>query len=306
MRTIRGVDPNAVVAFVAVAAEKSFRGAARLLGVPKSTVSQRVAELEARLGARLLTRTTRSVTLTDIGARYHREVAPAVAALSSAEAVVSSLQARPAGRLRLTAPIELGQVVMGHVLSPYVARHPDVKVEVDLTDRRVDLVDEGYDLAIRVGPLRDSRLMARRLGPPMHVGLYASPSYLEGAGVPQRPRDLAGHRCLVMQGSYAATAWEFRVGKRAVNVSIAPAVAVNSFNVLAFLAASGAGIARLPARLACGPLAERAITEVLGRFALPARQTFAVYPSGRNVSPAVRAMLELLLERFQVAPWGQS
>jgi DNA-binding transcriptional LysR family regulator len=240
------------------------------------------------------------VTLTDIGTSYYREVAPAIAALRAAENLVENLQAHPSGRLRMTAPFELGQSSLGPVLATYAARFPDVELEVDLTDRRVNIIEEGYDLAVRIGPLADSALVARRLGVPQDLRVIASPQYLERTSVPKEPRDLVKHRCLVMRGAQAPTTWTFRGDRRPRQVTIRPHLAVNSFQVLVELVDAGIGIARVPSTFASAGIEAGRLVEVLARFAPAPLPAFAVHPGARNVSPAVRAMVDLLIERLDV------
>lgn len=283
------LDVRPTLAFLAVVEHGSFRGASRALGVPRSTLSQRVAVLEERLGVQLLDRTTRSVRLTDAGALYRAEVTPAVDALSDAEARVSDRTREPSGQLRMTAPYELGQDLLGPVIAEYTARHPEVRVVADLLDRQVSLIEEGYDLAVRVGPLADSQLVAKRLGEPQRVGLFASESYLEREGRPTTPNDLARHRCLVMTGALDPSRWSFREGR---TTTVKPTIAVNSYVVLTHLAEAGAGIARLPVRYTAGTSLEELLTEL----AEPGRALFALYPKRRHPSAAVRAMIELLGE----------
>jgi DNA-binding transcriptional LysR family regulator len=296
-------DPTAIMAFIEVVRQGSFRGAARTLGLSKSALSQRVAHLEEQLGARLLSRTTRSVKLTDIGASYHREVCPAFEALREAEARVRQLQSHPSGKLRMTAPVELGQDVMGDVLARYGARYPDVELEVNLTDRMVSLVDEGFDLAIRVGPLSTPGLMARTLSDPQQLGVFASPSYLERSAALKHPRDLAGHRCLAMSGAQAPTAWLFVIDGKPRSISVTPHVTINSFQVLRVLSVAGIGVVRMPMRLALNDVQTGALEHLLKAYAPTPRTTSAVYPSNRNISPALRAMVDVLVETFADKPW---
>jgi DNA-binding transcriptional LysR family regulator len=289
-------DPGAILSFVEVVKQKSFRGAARELGLSKSTVSQRVALLEEQLDARLLSRTTRSVKLTDIGATYYREVAPALDALRNAESLVGQLSARPTGRLRMTAPFEFGQLQLGEALVTFTTRYPEVELDLSLTDRSVNLVEEGFDLAIRVGPLSDSGLVTRHIGEPQQVRVFASPSYLRRHGVPRAPAELAAHRCLAMSGAREPTSWTFQIAGRLRAISITPCLAVNSFQVLTALAVAGAGVLCAPLRFAAEALATRKLRELLAPYAPPARPMLAVYPSARNVSPALRAMVDVLSE----------
>jgi len=281
-------DPRGILAFLAVVEHGTFRAAAKSLNVPPSTVSRWVADLETCLDTRLLARTTRSVTLTDAGALYHHEVLPAVEALHQAETRVAALRDEPRGHLRLTAPFELGQDLFGKVLTDYAARYPDVRVTLDLIDRQVQLVAEGYDLAVRVGPLEDSTLIAKALENPQPMCVFASQRYLQAHGCPSEPEDLKDHRCLVMSGAKAPSTWGFRRGRKRVTMTVVPHYAVNCFSILAELTRQGLGISRMPQRYGCSL---NGVVEILPSFTPPARSVYAVYPSRRHVSPALRAML---------------
>lgn len=295
-------DPASLLAFLEVVRSGTFRGAARSLGVSKSSVSQRVAELEERLGVQLLSRTTRVVRLTDIGAGYHRDVEPLFDALRDASARVQQQHTQPSGRLRITAPVELGLAVLGDVLSRYEASYPGVALEVSLTDRVVNLVEEGFDLALRIGPLASSGLMVRKLGAPKARGVYASPGYLRRYGTPREPRELLEHRCLAMSGSQTPSAWSFLINGKVRSVPIRPHVTINSFQVLSALAVADVGIAQMSESYVAEALAAAKLKPLLTRYAPPPRTTVAVYPSQRNVSPALRAMIDLLVETYDNVP----
>ncbi len=292
------LDLGGVAAFAKVAEARSFRAAAQELGLSKSTVSQRVARLEERLGVRLFDRTTRSVRLTDAGESYYEAVSPALSALLAADALVGDLKERPAGRLRMTAPVDLGDCVLGAVLSRFATRHPDVELRVDLTDRLVNLVEEGFDLAVRVGPLEDSTLAARRLSEPQAKRLYASPAYLAERPPPERPEALSEHRLLAMTGYRDGGAWRFRGPEGPIVVDIRPHVAINSFPALLDLAVAGAGIARLPELRAQQAVEAGGLVETLAGFAPPPAAVYAVTPSARRRSATVQAMIDALAERL--------
>jgi DNA-binding transcriptional LysR family regulator len=300
MRTIERAAPHNVQSFLAVVESRSFRGAAAKLGIPKSTLSSRVQELEESLGTQLLVRSTRSIRLTEVGETFYREASLAMEALRAASARVLEQSEVPRGRVRMTAPFELGQRFMGGVLSTFALRFPEVRVELDLTDRQVNLIEEGYDLALRVGPLPESTLVARRVGSTEKQRLYASPAYLESFGKPERPADLKEHRCLVKSGR----AWSFRVGGRPFTLSFEPHLSVNSFLVLAELAEAGVGIASLPQTLV--EELKLNLVGLLEAYESPERECFLVYPSARANTPAVRALVNLVLEEYSSVVWARA
>ncbi len=290
-------DLNAVACFASVVELSSFRAAARALGVPKSTISRKVAELEDTLGTRLIERTTRRQRLTEAGQAYYQSVAPALEALRDAERVASERSSQPSGRLKLTTTLEGGQTVLGPILSEFMAQYPNVELQIELTDRRVDLVEEGFDLAIRAGTLPDSTLVARRLASPGRLRVYASRSYLKQRGTPRHPRDLMAHDCLTMSAQAAPLTWIFQQRGKPVRVQVRSRAEVNSFVLLRELAIAGHGITRLPDYIAESSSELRVI---LDDFSPPAMPWHAVYPSSRHLSTKVRALVELIERHFAV------
>ena len=298
MRTVKDINLNAITAFLRVAEQQSFRGAAKTLGVSKSTLSQRVAALEDQLGVQLFWRSTRSVRLTDIGESYYRAVEPALMAIMDAERQLNDNHDRPRGRLRLSAPVEMGQCVLGSVLARYATLYPDVDLIVDLSDRKVNLIEEGFDLAIRVGPLDDSSLICRKLSVLGSLRLYASPDYLNSNGTAKTPRDLAKHDCLVMTSQQEPVTWHLEGPEGTVSVAVRPRLAVASWGILRELAVASVGVTRLPELTGMHEVASGRLVEILPEWAPQGDACYAVYPSGRNPSAALRAMVELLSEHL--------
>jgi DNA-binding transcriptional LysR family regulator len=291
-------DLNAVSTFAKVVELKSFRAAAAALGMPKSSVSRKIAELEDVLGARLLERTTRRLRLTDAGHAYYLRVTPALDALGEAQRALEDASAKPSGRLKLTMTVEGGHTLLGPILDEYLVKYPDVQLQVELVDRRVDLVEEGFDLAIRVGALPDSTLVCRKLGSPGNLHVYVSPSYIKARGTPRHPRELAEHDCLIMSAQSAPGTWTFRDRRKPLPVKVRARAEANSFLLLRELAIAGHGLARLPKYFALEALERGALVAVLDAFLPEPLSWHAVYPSSRNLSPKVRALVELLERRF--------
>jgi DNA-binding transcriptional LysR family regulator len=286
------IEIGAVELFVRVAELRSFRAAGDLLGVPRSTVSRRVAELESALGARLFHRTTRHVELTSAGKNYLRACGPALGAIVAAGRALATRAEDTAGRLRVTAPVTLAEAVLGEAVAECLTLHPQLRLELVLTDRQVDLVAEKFDLAFRTGTLRDTSVVARELWR-AQLRCFASREYLRGHGTPRAPRDLRRHECVLFAPLAPRGRWTFRSRGHAMEVPVRGRLVVNSIPLAMQAAARGLGIARLPGALVMEGLAANQLVEVLAAYAPPPRPVYAVYPSGGGISPAARAFVEI-------------
>lgn len=288
------IDLNEMTIFVKVVESGTFTGAARALELPKSTVSRKVAALEERLGIRLLQRTTRKVSLTELGAAYFERCARVVQEAEEAERVVSHSQAAPRGRLRISAPLE-GAEWVGAAITDYIGRYPEVEVELDLTNRYVDLVEEGFDLALRGGALADSTLIARRLNTSRMV-VCAAPEYLARHAEPTTPQALKGHHCLLHGGREP---FHFSGPRGIATITLHPRFGANNLNVIRDAALAGLGITILPDTFCRRELADGRLVELLTEWSLPEGGLFAVYPSPRHLTPKVRTFLDFLTERLK-------
>lgn len=289
---------TALAAFTRVVEQGSFARAAQRLGLSTSAVSRHVAELESHLGARLLNRTTRRLSLTDTGRAFHDRAVQLLADLEEAEAAVAAHAVAPRGTLRLTCPITFGERHLAPAIAGFSAEHPQLRFDVDLSDRAVDLVEEGYDLAVRIGAVGSPALIARPIGRTQLV-CCASPAYVSRYGAPATPEDLAGHRCL----SYAYLAqrdlWRFTDAaghEKAVRVG-GPLVA-NNGRFVAAIAAEGLGIALEPDFIVGDDLRAGRLVRLLPAFTPASSPIHAVYPSRRHLSTKVRSFVDHLVARF--------
>ncbi|MBJ6765861.1 LysR family transcriptional regulator [Myxococcaceae bacterium JPH2] len=286
-------------AFVRAVEDGGFSAAARRLGLTPSAVSKQVAHLEAKLGARLLRRTTHHVSLTEAGSLFYQHCRRVLAELEDAALSVSALDERPRGLLRIAAPAVLGELHIGAAAAAFQADFPDVHVDVDASDRVVDLVEEGFDVAIRIADdLKDSTLVVRRLAPEQRL-LCASPDYLRRRGTPRDIDELVTHDCLLFKRSRGPLDWQFQEkgGPRAVRVT--GAFQSNNNVVLRCAALKGRGIANLPRYLVAEELRAGTLVPVLTDTPIVGRGIFLVYPHRRLVPPKVRAFTDFCIRYFQ-------
>ncbi|RAU23273.1 LysR family transcriptional regulator [Paramagnetospirillum kuznetsovii] len=289
-------------AFVKVAETGSFSEAARRLGLSKSMISRQVSALEADLGVRLLHRTTRSLSPTEAGRAYLERCQRILADLEEANLQVSHLQAVPRGKLRVSAPLSFGIGHLAAALPGFLERYPEIELDMNMTDRHVDLVEEGWDVAVRIGRLADSSLIARRLAPVRRLAA-ASPSYLAKRGIPLVPQDLTRHDCLT-HGVMVAAEWRFTdADGQGYEVAVGGRFHADNGDVLRVMALAGLGITMLPSFFMGDDIRAGRLVPVLEGF-VPLDATLnAVYPHSRHLSPKVRAFVDYLAEVFGPEPY---
>ena len=291
--------------FAKVVEKQSFSGAARELRLSQAAVSKHVRALEDWLGAQLLNRTTRRLNVTEIGALVYERCERILDEIDDVRQDTNALQIAPRGVLHLAAPVSFGVTQLGPVLAEYLSHYPEVAVDVMLDDRFIDLVEEGFDLALRVRQLKDSSLVARRLAPVRFV-LCASPFYVKQHGAPRAPADLANHRCLFYSLRAIPGEWRFRGPEGEVALRISGRFRSNSGNMLHGAMLAGAGIGLAPTFVVGADLAEGRLVSLMPGYPPVESELSAIYPPGKNPSAKVRSLIEFLATRFgPEPPWDE-
>jgi LysR family transcriptional regulator, regulator for bpeEF and oprC len=290
------LDLKTLATFVKVAERRSFAQAAHALGITQSGVSNAIGRLERQLGVRLLARTTRSVRLTEDGAAFLERCKRILADLEEAELMLGRARVTPVGRLRVDMPVSFGRLKIVPLLGAFQERFPDVSLALSFTDRFVDLVDEGIDIAVRFGPLRDSSLIARPLTA-TRFRVVGAPSYFEKHGKPRRPEDLARHNCLMFTRSTTSLTREWRFQRDGAGFTVVPhgSMSFSDGGAICEAACAGYGLVQMHGYYSDSHIAARKLKPVLESFAPPADQISLVYPTARHLAPKVRCFVDFLL-----------
>jgi DNA-binding transcriptional LysR family regulator len=296
---------NSMQHFVEVVNRGSFTRAAEKTGLSRSQISKSVMQLESFLGARLLNRTTRRISLTEIGQIFYERCAEILQEVEAAEAVAREMTDNPSGTLHLAAPTSFGVRHLQQLLPRYLQQYPDVQLKLSLSDRFIDVVEEGFDLVIRITELADSSLVSRRIAPCKRV-FCASPGYLEQHGTPQVPQDLSIHRCLVYSNSLKPDTWELRGPGGLESVRINGPFCSDNGDVLQAAAVAGLGITLLPTFIVGEDLQAGRLHEVLQDYCPPEISIYAVFPSRKFMSAKVRSFIDFLASHFTDEPYWDS
>ena len=287
--------------FIGVVDTGGFTAAAEKLGVTRAAVSKQVQQLEDHLGARLLNRTTRRVALTEIGSAYYARCVAILAELEETEAAVSSMQAAPRGSLKINAPMSFGILHLAPAVADFMALYPELHVVLMLNDRRVDVLEEGFDISLRIGRLEDSSLIARRIGD-SRATLCASPEYLARHGTPETPDQLTEHKCLLYGHSPTNTEWHLQGPNGPISVQIRPSLCANNGEALAVAACRHQGIVPMPNFIIGRHLQAGRVVRVLPDYAPEPLPMSLLYPPTRYLTAKVRLFIDFVAERFSGTP----
>jgi len=288
---------NEMVIFAKVVQSGGFTAAAKALGLPKSNVSRHVSKLENELNVQLLERSTRKIHLTQIGEVYYRHAQRIIEEAENAELSVSNMMQGPRGLLRVSTSVTSGQQLLSPILSDFLLRYPEIQFQLELSNRRIDLIEEGFDLALRVGSLVESRLIARYLGR-CRLLLYANDRYIERMGEPKSPQDLLNHKLMYMDEGGRKDSLTLLGSLAEEKISTNPSISVNDFQTLHRLACDGVGIAILPHYMCMENLNGKNLIRVLPDWELMSEEIHAIYPSRRGVTPKLRVFLDYVIEKL--------
>ncbi len=284
-------DLNATALFVKVIEYKSFTEASKRLGIPISTISRKVSELEKSLGIRLIERSTRCLRLTDIGQDYFEYCRRGLDEFEAGAYMVNNKQSEVIGTLRISIPPNIADVLVAPIICNYQKAYPKTKINILVTERYIDLIEDGVDIALRVGKLQDSSMIARCLLKYRHL-LVASPKYLASRGEPLMPSELVDHQLLTFSGWHEPTAWEFFKSQTSKKVSVDSYLSINELAGLQYAAENHQGIANLPAITCTQTLKQGKLVEVMKHWQLAPTMLSAVYPSKRNTSRLVKLFMD--------------
>lgn len=282
---------NEIAIFVKIVETGSFVGAAKALEMPKSTVSSKLSSLEKRLGVTLIRRTTRKLHITEAGNLYYEQCLKAMEQIRAAEDQVSGAQTVPQGLLRITAPVELGSTILPPVICEFNKKYPRVNLELILTDKKVDLVAEGFDIGIRTGQLKDSSLISKKLGS-IYFAPFASPKYLKDKAPLKSPKDLQNH-CIIQFSPLGPEGWELVKSQETTIVTFERQMMINDLNLIKALTVSGQGIALIPTFLCVNEVKSGKLVRVLGNWRSNFRPVHFVYPPQKFVSPKIKAFIDV-------------
>lgn len=295
-------DINDLLFFAHVVKAKSFSGAARQLGVSKSRISKSVARLETTLGVRLLHRSTRRLSLTEVGEAYFEHCDRILDELVQADSTVSRLHLEPRGKLKISAPVAFSTLHVASALPEFMAQYPDLSVDMTISDRLVDLVEEGFDLALRITREPGQHLVARRLAP-IRRKICASPDYLARRGVPQMPEDLAQHNCLDYTYMNTQGFWHLTGPNGDASVAVSGSLRINDDEALSQAVLGGLGLALLPTFIVGRELQAGRLVEVLPGYLPVEHFVYAVHLPNRHLPLKVRVFIDFLLARFGTEPY---